>query len=114
MGTKNARKCNNDVRACTLRSSTTGRRGTMGNRAPRQDGFRPVTAAWLGKRIGAEVRGQNGPIFDHFPIPSALTLDKCRQLGVLPCYALRERPWEASVLPVNYARSLFLIVLRND
>ena len=67
MGTKNARKCNNDVRACTLRSSTTGRRGTMGNRAPRQDGFRPVTAAWLGKRIGAEVRGQNGPIFDHFP-----------------------------------------------
>ena len=57
----------------------------MGNRAPRQDGFRPVTAAWLGKRIGAEVRGQNGPIFDHFPIPSALTLDKCRQLGVSPC-----------------------------
>jgi len=56
----------------------------MGNRAPRQDGFRPVTAAWLGKRIGAEVRGQNGPIFDHFPIPSALTLDKCRQLGVSP------------------------------
>src|SRR5260370_13579440 len=48
MGMKNARKCNNDVRAYTPRSSTTGPRGTMGNRAQRQDGFRPVAPAWLG------------------------------------------------------------------
>src|SRR5260370_35224536 len=48
MGMKNARKCNNDVRAYTPRSSTTGPRGTMGNRAQRQDEFRPVPPAWLG------------------------------------------------------------------
>src|SRR5260370_13889641 len=48
MGMKNARKCNNDVRAYTPRSSTTRPRGTMGNRAQRQDEFRPVAPAWLG------------------------------------------------------------------
>src|SRR5260370_12216404 len=47
MGMKNARKCNNDVRAYTPRSSTTGPRGTMGNRAQRQDGFKPVAPARL-------------------------------------------------------------------
>src|SRR5258708_29957992 len=51
MGTKNARKCNNDVRAYTPRLSTTGRRDTKANRARRQDRFRPVAPAWLGKRI---------------------------------------------------------------
>ena len=40
MGTKNARKCNNDVKAYTPRSSTTGRRGTKANRARRQNRFR--------------------------------------------------------------------------
>src|SRR5260370_36433731 len=48
MGMKNARKCNNDVRAYTPRSSTTGPRGTRGNRAQRQYEFRPVAPAWLG------------------------------------------------------------------
>ena len=40
MGTKNARKCNNSVRAYTPRSSTTGRKDTKANRALRQDRFR--------------------------------------------------------------------------
>src|SRR5712691_9634948 len=83
MGTKNARKCNNDVRAYTPRSSTTGRRDTKANRALRQDRFRPVAPGWLGKRISAEVRGQNGSIFRHFPIRSCLAVYKCRQFSVL-------------------------------
>src|SRR6266481_2439840 len=83
MGMKNARKCNNDVRTYTPRSSTTGRRDTKANRALLQDRFRAVAPAWLGKRISAEVRRQDGSIFHHFPIPSTLTCDKCRQLSVL-------------------------------
>src|SRR5437870_5818689 len=60
MGTNNARKCNNDVRAYTPRSNTTGRRDTKANRARRQDRSRPVAPASLGKRNRSEVRGQNG------------------------------------------------------
>src|SRR5271165_3214448 len=66
MGTKNARKCNNDVRTYTPRSSTTGRRDTKANRARRQDRFKPVTPAWLRKRISAEIRDQNGFYFIIF------------------------------------------------
>ena len=50
-GTKNARKCNNDVRAYTPRSSTIGRKDTKANRALRQDRSRPVAAAALPRNI---------------------------------------------------------------
>jgi len=49
-------------------------------------------------------------VFQYFPITRILVLVKCRQLSVL---GLLEEAWEASVLPLNYARSLFLIVLRS-
>ncbi len=37
----------------------------------------------------------------------------CISAAVPAIYGLLEETWEASVLPLNYARSLFLIVLRN-
>src|SRR5260370_8502626 len=73
MGTKNARKCNNDVRAYTPRSSTTGRKDTKANRALRQNRSRPVAPAWLGKRISA-VRANTVPfsIIFQFQVLSLL------------------------------------------
>ncbi len=83
MGTKNARKCNNGVRAYTPRSSTTGRRDTKANRARRLDQFRPIVPAWFGKRISAEVRHQNSSIFHHFPIAGCFVAYKCRRSSEL-------------------------------
>src|SRR5215831_7652557 len=53
MGTKIARKCNNDVRVYTQRSSGTGRRDTKAGRALRRKRFEPCSSAY---RSGFERR----------------------------------------------------------
>src|SRR5215831_13580438 len=46
MGTKSARKCNNDVRVYTQRSSGTGRTDTKAGRALRRKRFKPCSSPW--------------------------------------------------------------------
>src|SRR5262252_6295697 len=53
MGRKSARKCNNDVRVYTQRSSGTGRRDTKAGRALRRKRFEPCSSAY---RSGFERR----------------------------------------------------------
>jgi len=87
----------------------------MGNRAPRQDFIMPVTAAWLWQAKSAQKFLGQPVHFRHFQFKSALTLDKCRQLGVSPYFsALLERTVGSVPFYHELRRSLFLIVLMND
>src|SRR5260370_15924234 len=100
MGMKNARKCNNNVRTYTPRSSTTGRRDTKANRAQRQNRFGPVVSDWLGKRISAESglqRGSKSPV--SMVLPSAVS--RLSDLfAALPC-PLEARSIKAKLSPVG-------------
>ncbi len=95
MGTKNARKCSNNVRTYTPRSSTTGRRDTKANRAQLQDRFGPVTSDWQAnqRRIRLET------------VPFA----------AISYYTCFDRDKSSGPLPIHDARMIFPVAVgRSD
>ncbi len=66
------------------------------------------SAGWIQYRLNRSAIPWS--IFHYFPISRNLALLKCRQFSVL---GLTRGSLEAPILPLNYARSLSLIIARN-